>query len=246
MNANKIIFVWKVKDTIPHTTIGFPGITGALAGMSQAGLSVHEAGLGSMKETELGFQWTLRLRYILMKAKNVAEAKAIWLETKNTFGMNHMVASASDVKSGSAPIMVMETMRDYTAWFVDKDAREDNVNFTDPKTKKSYRAGYAMKDAIWRTNHAYDPTINKFATSHPEENSDTMKRYKIMKDCFNNYENVPIGWEEALNMTAILADKGGNTFYQCPKGKDTGINVISAMFVPGQNVMYAAVEYGYG
>ena len=111
MNANKIIFVWKVKDTIPHTTIGFPGITGALAGMSQAGLSVHEAGLGSMKETELGFQWTLRLRYILMKAKNVAEAKAIWLETKNTFGMNHMVASASDVKSGSAPIMVMETMR---------------------------------------------------------------------------------------------------------------------------------------
>jgi hypothetical protein len=41
MNQNKIIFVWKITNTIPHTTIGFPGIMGALAGMSQAGLTVH-------------------------------------------------------------------------------------------------------------------------------------------------------------------------------------------------------------
>lgn len=53
-----------------------------------------------MKETELGFQWTLRLRYILMHAKNLAEAKQIWTTTENTFGMNHMVASAADVPTG--------------------------------------------------------------------------------------------------------------------------------------------------
>lgn len=68
--------------------------------MSKAGLTVHEAGLDSMKETELGFQWTLRLRYILMKAKNLAEAKSIFTSTKNTFGINHMVASAVDVVTG--------------------------------------------------------------------------------------------------------------------------------------------------
>jgi hypothetical protein len=72
INQNKIIFIWKVKDSIPLTTIGFPGIIGALAGMSQAGLTVHEAGLDSMKQTELGFQWTLRLKYILMNAHNLA------------------------------------------------------------------------------------------------------------------------------------------------------------------------------
>lgn len=49
INKNKIIFVWKAKGTIPHATIGFPGTIGALTGMSQAGLTVHEAGLGSMK-----------------------------------------------------------------------------------------------------------------------------------------------------------------------------------------------------
>jgi hypothetical protein len=75
INKNKVIFVWNIKDTIPHTTIGFPGTLGALTGMSQAGITVHEAGLDSMKETELGLQWTLRLRYILMHAKNIAEAK---------------------------------------------------------------------------------------------------------------------------------------------------------------------------
>jgi hypothetical protein len=107
MNKNKIIFVWKAKDTIPHTTIGFPGIIGALTGMSQAGITVHEAGLDSMKETELGFQWTLRLRYIMMHAHNLAEAKKIWQSTENTFGMNHMIASAADVATNEAPVFVV-------------------------------------------------------------------------------------------------------------------------------------------
>ena len=81
VNKHKLITVWKIKDTIPHVTMGYVGTVGALAGMSQAGLTVHEAGLDSMKETELGFQWTLRLRYVMMFAHNLAEAKAIWLKT---------------------------------------------------------------------------------------------------------------------------------------------------------------------
>jgi hypothetical protein len=48
---------------------------GALTGMSKAGLTVHEAGLDSIRETELGFQWSLRLRYVMMRAKTLAEAK---------------------------------------------------------------------------------------------------------------------------------------------------------------------------
>jgi len=41
INKNKMIIVWKIKDTIPHATIGYPGIIGALTGMSKAGLTVH-------------------------------------------------------------------------------------------------------------------------------------------------------------------------------------------------------------
>ena len=41
LNKHKLIVIWKVKDTIPHATIGFPGIIGALTGISQAGITVH-------------------------------------------------------------------------------------------------------------------------------------------------------------------------------------------------------------
>jgi hypothetical protein len=71
MNKFKAIFIWKITDTIPHVTLGFPGLMGALTGMSKAGLTVHEAGIDSMRVTELGFQWTLRLRYVMMYASNL-------------------------------------------------------------------------------------------------------------------------------------------------------------------------------
>ena len=79
---------------------------GALTGMSKAGITVHEAGLDSIRETELGFQWSLRLRYIMMRAKTLAQAKKLWEETNNTLGMNHMVASASDLAT-EEPVFVV-------------------------------------------------------------------------------------------------------------------------------------------
>ena len=51
INKYKVVFVWKIKDEIPHVTLGFPSMFGALTGMSKAGLTVHEAGLGSIRET---------------------------------------------------------------------------------------------------------------------------------------------------------------------------------------------------
>jgi hypothetical protein len=153
-----------------------------------------------------------------------------------------MVASSADVPTGEAPIFVAETMRGYTAFFHDKDPREDNTSFIDPKTKKPYRAGYAMKDAVFRTNHAYDPTINKFRIGSSPEGGSSMHRYFIIKDSINAYQPGVIGELEALNITANVAHKGGDNFYQCPEaGKDNGTNIISVMFVPGEQKMYAAM-----
>lgn len=161
--------------------------------------------------------------------------------------MNHMVASAADVPTGDAPVFVAETMRGYSAFFKDLDPREDNTSFIDPQTNKPYRAGYAMKDAVFRTNHGYDPTINKFrfVQELPEKDS-SMFRYFIIKDSLNAYAPGQIGDLEALNITANVADKGGKNFYKCPQSKNDGNNIISAMFVPGDQKMYVAVEYGEG
>lgn len=78
INKNKLLIVWKITNTIPHLTLAFPGLIGAVTGMSREGLTVHEAGLDSMRATELGFHWSLRLRYIMMYANNLAEARQIW------------------------------------------------------------------------------------------------------------------------------------------------------------------------
>jgi hypothetical protein len=48
-----------------------------------------------------------------------------------------------------------------------------------------------------------------------------------------------------LNITANVAHKGGNNLYQCPT-VDNGTNVISVMFIPAEQRMYAAIEYGSG
>lgn len=40
--------------------------------------------------------------------------------------MNHMVASANDLATGQ-PVFVVQTMRNYTAWFKDNDKREDKT-----------------------------------------------------------------------------------------------------------------------
>lgn len=102
-----------------------------------------------------------------------------------------------------------------------------------------------MKDAVFRTNHAYDPKINKFKTRLPTEGDDSIHRYFIIKDTINGYQLGQIGDLEVLNITANVADKAGGNFYKCPKPRqDSGINIISAVFVPGEQRMYIAMEYG--
>ena len=108
--------------------------------------------------------------------------------------MNHMIASAADLASNESPAMVIETMRGYNAFFRDKDPREDGTIFVDPKTKQKFKAGYAMKDAVFRTNHNYDPQISKFRTSLPTEHDSSIYRYDIIKDTINNYTLGKIGW----------------------------------------------------
>jgi hypothetical protein len=46
-NRHKLITIYKIDNTIPHSTIGFSGMIGALTGMSAEGITVHEAGLDS-------------------------------------------------------------------------------------------------------------------------------------------------------------------------------------------------------
>lgn len=76
-------------------------------------------------------------------------------------------------------------MRGYTAYFEDDDHRENGTIFHDPRTDKSYVGGYSMKEAVFRTNHAYDSRINKNGKEFSMPyNDDSMIRYRLLKDSF--------------------------------------------------------------
>ena len=126
INRNKLITVFHPPEAgrHAHATFGFGGLVGALAGMSAAGLTTHEANLESNRDSFRGFPWLLRLRYVLERASDLQSAKEVWLATNNTVGFNHMVASAKDRAA-----LVIETNAITSAFFRDDDPREKAAAF---------------------------------------------------------------------------------------------------------------------
>jgi hypothetical protein len=47
VNLNKLITIYNIDGAIPHATLGFPALLGALTGISAKGITTHEAGQAS-------------------------------------------------------------------------------------------------------------------------------------------------------------------------------------------------------
>ena len=65
-----------------------------------------------------------------------------------------MVASASDRAA-----LVIETNAVTSAFFNANDPREASATYIDPMTQNVSRIGFPLQEAVFRTNHGYDPTI---------------------------------------------------------------------------------------
>ncbi len=80
-------------------------------------------------------------------------------------------------------------------------------------TENGVQLGFPLPEALFRTNHGYDPTFLKTALSHISETSDSFVRYKLIHDTLVQYENTQtvIGDLQAVNITAVAGDKGGST-----------------------------------
>jgi NAD(P)-dependent dehydrogenase (short-subunit alcohol dehydrogenase family) len=142
-----------------------------------------------------------------------------------------MVGSAADKSA-----IVMETQAGYTAYFRDDDPREAKA------TVNGVHTGFPLKEAVWRTNHGYDPRIMKDYLWSQAMGTNTEKRYLIIHDAIVRYEQEKelVGFEQIVNITSIAGKKGANYFY-CDK-RDMGTNILSVAFSPSELVMYAAWE----
>lgn len=242
VNAYKLITVHHPADGHAHCTVGFAGIWGAMAGMSSQGLTAHEANLESKLSSFRGFPWILRLREVMKTASNIDQAMQVWTATNNTVGFNHMIGSANDQQS-----VCMETMSGYTATFGPMDPREDGA--LDPQTGEVY--GYTLPEAVYRTNHGYDPvTQENYQWYGYHAYEDSKRRYKAIHDAFVGYETdgVKIGAPEAVVVTSTVGIKGdGTDENSCnPDLYLKGENIMSVTYDPTARTLYTAFEDGTG
>jgi len=236
VSVYKLITVYHPPAARAHATVGFVGLTGAITGMSAAGLTVHEAGNDNTMESGLGFGWAIRLRYIMEHADDHASARSLWNDTENTMGLNHGIGSAKDNQ-----FMILEVKGGYTAYFHANDSREANY-----QVNGTYY-GSPLDEALWRTNHGFDPVFLGTAM-YDKPDTDTQTRYVLLHDSFVNYKDskTPIDELQAVNITALVGDKGGktpDTFITCEKAQ-SGTNIISVTYNPSNLVMYVAFENG--
>eukprot|EP00010_Vexillifera_abyssalis_P007330 CAMPEP_0201546194 /NCGR_PEP_ID=MMETSP0173_2-20130828/2558_1 /ASSEMBLY_ACC=CAM_ASM_000268 /TAXON_ID=218659 /ORGANISM="Vexillifera sp., Strain DIVA3 564/2" /LENGTH=471 /DNA_ID=CAMNT_0047954801 /DNA_START=123 /DNA_END=1538 /DNA_ORIENTATION=- len=250
VNQWKSVTVWKPVDgSHSHAAFGFVPLYGVLAGTNSQGITVHEANLEENIETFRGFPWIIRLRWIMENAKNIAQGEALWRNSNNTVGYNHAICSSVDAAPFSHPALALETRAWYTAYFQDNDPRETTVHHYDAEKNKTYvQYGHSLKEALWRTNHGYDPKIvDNYQWYGYGAWRWSMQRYNFSLGSFEYYErtNQKIGPLQAINMTSILGDKGP-TAYTCDPAvyQAKGSNILATTHQPAINVTFASWEDG--
>ena len=104
-----------------------------------------------------------------------------------------MIASGPDATAyarGSSTdevALALETMFQYTAYFADDDPREADAMFTE-SSGTAVHIGFPMEEAVWRTNHGYDPVIREHFEWSQAPSSWSMQRYMFIHDALVTYE----------------------------------------------------------
>ena len=88
--------------------------------------------------------------------------------------------------------------------------------YTNSETNSSDHIGFPVTEAVWRTNHGYDPIIREHYEWSQSPTSWSMQRYVMIHEAITSYERngISVGPMEAINITAIVGDKGHHA-YDC-------------------------------
>jgi len=276
INAHKLIQVFNIDDPkyggVPpggvYASIGFAFGPGALAGMSEVGITTSEMNLDNSVVTFSGVPFPLRLRYVLEEATNLESAMTVWNATNNTNSFNFLIGSAPDAlkyKASPSPAIngafALETIMDFTAQFPANSSIERAATFyckgnacqSWTNQTGEVHIGSPLPEAVWRTNHGFNPRV--MATQEPLFNN-TVFRYNIMHDLFENLaaEGTLIDDHVAIGIVATLGTKGVD-YFTCDQDFGHADNIMSIAYAPGPRTpnapssaghMYIAWESGGG
>ena len=198
INRHKIVIFFDIDDPKyggkpqggVYASVGFAFGLGALAGMSQAGITTSEMNLDNDVVTFAGMPFPLRLRAILEQSTDLHSAMVVWNSTHNTNSFNFLIGSAADVARGQGGALALETIMGYTAVFPADSPVERAATYLCPNATSCakwtnkigvVRIGAPLAEAVWRSNHGFNPRV--MATQEPLFNN-TVFRYNLMHDVF--------------------------------------------------------------
>jgi len=252
---HKLITVLHPPNANAYATFGFASGIGALAGMSRAGMTVSEMNLDNAETTFDGPPFPLRLRMVLENASSLAEARALWDATNNTDSMNFLIASGHERSA-----FEIEAVRGFSAFFEANDPIEASATCIAESSKRTegggcgdvfpnattadVRIGSPMPEVVFRSNHAFHPTV----MMHQEPLfNDTVFRYKLLAHLFEELNGTEISDVEAVNIAGILAIKGPN-FFSCnpDQFQSGGSNIMSIVYAPHEDNPHAWVAWEDG
>ena len=245
--TGKMVTVFKPNDGgNAHMTAGFIGFYGSLAGVSSKGISVHEANLEEDEISFYGMPWVLRLRYIMEKSDSLDSALSLWDDEHNTVGFNFGIMSNPDTAG-----VVIETNDEISQVFADDSPMEADAHIM--KDGERIQLGYPMKDAVYRTNAPYGNVTMKDYLWSIGATSNSQLRYRLIQQGFLDYQEagVKVGLDQALNITAIVAQKGkqepSGDPYHCPPAGQPTPNGSSVLSVTNQlNTLTSLIAWGNG
>ncbi|HOC91986.1 MAG TPA: C45 family autoproteolytic acyltransferase/hydrolase [bacterium] len=158
-----------------YVTFGYPGVIGAIAGMSEKGITIGEIGAVNTVETQEGTPWTITMRRALEEADNLEEAIAIIEKSKNTVGYNFVVGFGDPLRYGtpgfSPAAVAIEQNGEFTSVFRDDDPKERESAWIDAdgnpvlKDGEQIKVGLPLKEAVYRADTSFDLRIRGTQTA---------------------------------------------------------------------------------
>ncbi len=138
--TNAILYVVVPDEGLPHAIVSWAGFAGCVTGMNQAGVSVGEMGSRSKDESYDGVPMIFLLREVLVRARSLDDAKAIWKKGPRTCGFNFIFCDRDE-------ICAVECTKQSIRFFAPGEAREDEAPH------------YAIDGIVRRCNHFVDKAM---------------------------------------------------------------------------------------
>lgn len=158
IHADRLLTVCHPTGRHAFVSMGYAGVIGCLAGMSERGITLSEVGAFSVREELDGAPWIFTARRVLEESDTLDDAVRIITGAKHTIGCHHLVADGDPAHFGTPGFRpraaAFETNHACCEVFYDDDSQEHAAVWTDADGRQ-HSYGVPLPEAVMRADTAF-------------------------------------------------------------------------------------------